>query len=190
METPQPTDMPVRGAQAWPISVAAYHVLGEAGVIPERTELLYGFIYQKMSKSPFHSFLVTRLIRLLQVILPPNCLLRSEQPITCQDSEPEPDIAVVLGTESSFIDEHPKTAELVVEVCVSSHEYDRSKIAAYACAGVKECWLVLGPERQIEVHRRPVGKRFFERSLHGPTGQLISVAIPRFSVDLNQLFEK
>ncbi len=40
----------VRGAEVWPLSVAAYHALGEAGLIPERTELLYGFVYHKRSK--------------------------------------------------------------------------------------------------------------------------------------------
>ena len=29
-----------------------------ARLIPEQTELLYGFVYHKMSKSPLHSFLV------------------------------------------------------------------------------------------------------------------------------------
>jgi hypothetical protein len=48
----------VRGAEVWPLSVEAYHALGEAGLMPERTELLYGFVYHKMSKSPLHSFLV------------------------------------------------------------------------------------------------------------------------------------
>ena len=40
----------VRGAEVWLLSVAAYHALGEAGLIPERTELLYGFVYHKRSK--------------------------------------------------------------------------------------------------------------------------------------------
>ena len=57
---------PVRGAEVWPLSVEAYHALGEAGLIPKRTELLYGFVYHKMSKSPLHTFLVLRLLRLLQ----------------------------------------------------------------------------------------------------------------------------
>ena len=29
-------------AQIWPLSVKAYHALGEMGLIPEKTELLYG----------------------------------------------------------------------------------------------------------------------------------------------------
>ncbi len=97
VETP-PT--PLRGAPLWPLSLAAYRALGEAGLIPKNTELLYGFVYTKMSKSPIHSFLVARLLRLLGSVMPPTHLLRSEQPITCQNSEPE--AAAVLRIDPSW----------------------------------------------------------------------------------------
>ena len=181
---------PLRGAPLWPLSVAAYRVLGEAGLIPRNTELLYGFVYKKMSKSPLHSGLVRRLLRLLRQASLPGCFVSSEQPVTCNDSEPEPDVAVVRGDEESFWDHHPHTAELVIEVCVTSHDYDRSKLRAYAGAGVKEVWLVLVPEKQIEFHRQPAGGQFTERVVAGPGGQLVSVALPSFAVDLDELFVK
>ena len=65
----------------------------------------------------------------------------------------------------------------------------RSKLRAYASAGVKECWLVLGRERQIEVHRQPGEGRFAERSLHGPGARLTSAAIPSLTVDVSKLLE-
>ena len=39
----------LQSAKVWPISVPAYRALGEAGLIPRNTELLYGVVYQKMS---------------------------------------------------------------------------------------------------------------------------------------------
>jgi len=51
-------------------------------------------------------------------------------------------------------------------------------------------WLVPGPEKQIEVHRRPAGDQFAERTVHGPGGGLISATVPEFSVDLDALFAK
>ena len=68
------------------------------------------------------------------------------------------------------------------------HDFDRSKLRAYASAGVKECWLVLGPEKQIEVHRQPQGEQFAEHALHGPGGLLTSAAAPSFTVELDRLF--
>jgi len=170
--------------------VAAYRALGEMGLIPKNTELLYGLVYTKMSKSPLHSALVRRLTRLLKQALSSGYFVDSEQPITCEDSEPEPDIAVIRGTEEDFWGQHPNTAELVIEVCVTSHDYDRSKLRAYASAGVKECWLILGPEKQIEVYRQPKDGQFTEHALHGPGGTLASSASPEFTLSLDAFFAK
>ena len=76
----------------------------------------------------------------------------------------------------------------MIEICASSHEYDRSKLPAYAGADVKECWLVLGPEKQLEVHRQPQGGQYAESSVHGPGGNVTSAAVPGFRVDLAILF--
>ena len=177
MRTAESSRVPLSCAQLWPISLAAYHYLGEAGLVPKNTELLYGC-------------LATRLRGILVAALPPGLFVSAEQPITCPDSEPEPDLAVVSGKLDDFPHDHPHTAELVIEVCVTSHDYDRSKLRAYAAAGVKECWLVLGPEKQVEVHRQPAGGQFSERMVSGPGGRLGSVAVPSFAVDLDALFAK
>jgi len=134
--------------------------------------------------------LVVRLLRLLRSAIPATHIVMSEQPITCQDSEPEPDISVVRGAEEDFWSEHPHTAELVIEVCITSHDYDRSKLRAYASAAVKECWLILGPEKQIEVYRQPKDGQFTEHSVHGPGGTLTSTALPEFALSLDAFFAK
>jgi Uma2 family endonuclease len=188
MKTVEPVQIPVRGAEIWPLSVEAYHALGEARLIPEQTELLYGFIYQKMSKSPLHSYLLQVLQEFLHRLVPSGFLIRTEQPITCMDSEPEPDLAVVRGQACDFRETHPRTAELVVEVCVTSSDYDRSKLRAYASAGVKECWLVLAGQKQIEVHTQPQANEFSSRVVYGPHGQCVSATIPQVVVDLPALF--
>jgi len=158
------------------------------GLIPEKTELLYGQVFHKMPKSPLHAWLLIRLTDLLRRVLPSSVHLRQDQPIICADSEPEPDLSVVRGSADNYLTEHPRTAEIIIEGCVTSHDYDRSKLRAYASAGVKEVWLVLAPEKQIEVHRLPSEAQFRERTLHGPGGQLASRVLPGFQVDLAALF--
>jgi len=79
MKAIQTPEARAKGGQIWPLSVAAYRALGEAGVIPENTELLYGQVYQKMSKSPLHSALVRRLLKLLRQIALPGRFVTSEQ---------------------------------------------------------------------------------------------------------------
>ncbi len=188
--TVQSPPVPLHGAPLWPLSVAAYRVLGESGLIPKNTELLYGLVYTKMSKSPLHSALVRRMARLLNQAAPAGFFVDSEQPIACKDSEPEPDLAVLRGTEQEFWHRHPSTAELVVEVCITSHDYDRSKLRAYASAAVKECWLVLGPEKVIEVYRQPKDGEFSEHAVHGPGGTLMSEVLPGFRLELDAFFAK
>ena len=178
----------VRGPQIWPLGVKAYHVLGELGLIPEKTELLYGQVFEKMPKSPFHRLLLMRLLGLLQQFLPPGLHVQPEQPILCGDSEPDPDLSVIRGSMNDYATEHPHSAELVIEICVSSHEYDRSKLRAYATAGVKEWWLVLGPEKQIEIHRQPQDGQYADRAVHGPGETLTSVVVAGFTVELDRLF--
>ena len=108
--------------------------------------------------------------------------------MTCAESEPEPDLSVVTGAPADYASEHPRTAELVIAVCVSSHEYDRGKLRAYATADVKEVWLVLAPEKQIEIHGQPMGEQFVERVLRGPGGVVTSAVVPQFVVELDPLF--
>lgn len=185
IEAPKPS---VLGPRIWPLGVKAYHALGELGLLPEKTELLYGQVFEKKPKSPFHRLLLMRLLGLLQQFLPPGLHVQPEQPILCGDSEPEPDLSVIRGSINDYATEHPHTAELVIEICVHSHEYDRSKLRVYATAAVKECWLVLGPEKQIEIYRQPQDGQFAERVVHGPGDAVTSAVVPGFTVELDRLF--
>ncbi|MBM3881264.1 MAG: Uma2 family endonuclease [Verrucomicrobia bacterium] len=142
------------------LTVEEYHRLDEFNERGRRTELIRGIVIEKMSKSPLHAAIAKRLYDFLLARLPPGWIVRREDPLTLKDSEPEPDIAVVRGTEAEFFRAHPSTAELVVEVAVSSPELDRENAALYAEAGVKEYWIVLGTTRQIEVYRQPQGGHY------------------------------
>lgn len=99
-------------------------------------------------------------------------------------------IADADGGTGDFLTDHLHTAELVIEVSITSHDYDRSKLRAYASAGVKECWFVLGPEKKIEAYRQPKDGQFTEHAVHGPDGTLTSAALPEFTLLLDALFAK
>ena len=188
MKTVEPTVIPP-GAKVFPLSAEAYHLLGEAGWLPKNTELLYGVVYKKVSKSPLHSAVVLELLQLLHEVLPSGHILMSEQPISCGDSEPEPDVAVVRGAIGDFRERHPQTAELAIEVCVTSHDYDRSKLRAYAVASIKEVWLLLVRERRVEVYLQPTNGEYVDKKLVGPRGKLASAVLPNFVLDLGSFFK-
>lgn len=72
------------------------------------------------------------------------------------DSEPEPDVALVAGTPREYVEEHPATAALVVEVAFGSLQLDRTvKGALYARARVPEYWVVNLADDMVEVYREP-----------------------------------
>src|SRR5437667_4293677 len=120
-----------------PLSVEEYHRLGEFNENGRRTELIRGFVIEKISKSPLHATIGALLYDSLAAQLPRGCIIRKEEPLTLADSEPEPDISIVRGSHRDFAAAHPSTAELLVEVAVSSPELDRRNATLYAEAGVK-----------------------------------------------------
>ena len=148
-------DEPAIRARMHPISVETYHRLGEMGHLSERTELIRGVIIDQMPKTPLHSTVVALLGHLLNMILPEGWSVRCEQPLTFSASEPEPDMAIVRGSLGDYFSEHPHTAAVVIEVCVTSEALDRVKLGVYAEAGVAEAWLVLAEERRVERHTDP-----------------------------------
>jgi Uma2 family endonuclease len=94
-----------------------------------------------LSKTPLHSGIGKVLYDSIISMLPKGYQVRREDPLTLSDSEPEPDISVVLGSARALFQSHPSTAELVIEV--SSAELNRANASLYAEAGVKEYWIVL-----------------------------------------------
>src|SRR2546422_5673602 len=83
-----------------PLTVEEYHRLDEFNENGRRTELIRGIIIEKMSKSPLHCSLAKRLYDIISRMLPAGFVVRHEAPVTLADSEPEPDISVVRGTEA------------------------------------------------------------------------------------------
>ncbi len=165
------------------LSVEDYHRLGELPV-----ELLRGTIIEKMSKSPLHRFTSDELRVILAGQIAPEFCLFYRDPMTTADSEPEPDVMVVRGSRTEFRTTHPTTAELVVEVAVTSLEIDRAKALIYAEAGVKEYWIVCPEEKQVEVYRGVGPQGYAERTVLASPAVIECAALPGVRVDLAALF--
>jgi Uma2 family endonuclease len=83
--------------------------------------------------------------------------VRGQGPLALdEESEPEPDLAVVAGSFRDYQTGHPSRPVLVVEVSESSLALDREhKGSLYARAGLPDYWIVSLPERALEVYRDP-----------------------------------
>ncbi len=169
------------------VSVLDYERMGEMGVLERRTELIRGIILKKMSRSPLHASIATRLFKQVLALLPPGYTARQEQPLRLADSEPEPDISVVAGDDRDFAEQHPTTAALVIEVAVSSVTLDRANAALYAENGVQEYWIVLAKERAIEVYRRPEGGEYREQDTFSGDATIVCASVPALRVRVGEL---
>lgn len=176
--------------RALPITVEQYHALFTQGLISEKTELLEGLIIEKMPKSPLHSSTAQKLSRKLRAAASEAFDVRQEQPITCRRSEPAPDLALVAVSADDYALSHPQTAEVVIEIAISSAEIDRRKASVYAEAGVREYWIVLPESRQIEVHTQPTRSGYAVENIFTEGQAAVSEVLPDFCVELSMLFPR
>jgi Uma2 family endonuclease len=140
-------------------TVERYFELVETGVLhaDDRVELLEGVIVAVSPQNPRHASATTRAHHALANALAHRAVVRVQMPLVLGSySVPEPDVAVVPGTDADYDDAHPTTALLIVEVADSSLLQDRlTKSALYAAAGIPEYWLVNLRDDCIEVFRAP-----------------------------------
>jgi Uma2 family endonuclease len=171
-----------------PLSVAEYHQLGEFNENGRRTELIRGYLIEKMSKSPLHYSTIERVREILAGQIQPGWLIRQEGPLTLADSEPEPDLAVVYGTRDTFDTAHPTTAKLAIEVAVTSLVLDRAKADLYSQAGVSEYWIICPQEKRVEVYRVPGVAGYAECTVVALPAVLECAALPWARLKLAELF--
>ena len=170
------------------LSVEEYHRLDEYNENGRRTELIRGIVIEKMSKSPLHRNVCSRLYKLLLAALPKGYSVWKEEPLTLADSEPEPDLSVTRGDESDFTVSHPSTAQLVIEVAISSAALDRENAFLYAEALVAEYWIILAGTLQIEVYRKPQTGRYQELTTFKIGDVIESLSVPGVRVAVADVF--
>ncbi len=146
----------------WRLSVEQYHEMARAGILTEDdpVELLEGWLVYKMTKKPPHTISTTLTRQSLERIVPAGWFVNSQEPITLEDSEPEPDVVIVRGEPRNYKDHHPGAEDvaLVVEVSDSTLGRDRgTKRRIYARAGIAVYWLINLIENRVEVYTNPTG---------------------------------
>ncbi len=144
-----------------------FHRAWEMGLFGEgRVELVYGEVIEIMSMSPPHA-LVLRLLRgaLLQIYgIGPSYIVDSQMPfLAANESQPEPDLAVYVGSPFNYEGTHPGEALLLVEVSDATLTYDLgTKARLYAQSGVPEYWVADLSAGLLHVHRSPLASPAFE----------------------------
>jgi Uma2 family endonuclease len=134
----------------------------QAGILADDdpVELLDGWLILRMPKNPPHSLVTTLIRQALERLLLATWHIRAQEPITTDDSEPEPDVTVIRGEPRQYLDHHPgpKDAAIVIEVAHTTVPRDREmKKRLYARAGIPVCWIANLLENRFEVYTDPSG---------------------------------
>jgi len=137
---------------------AEYERLVDLGVFQgEPIELIGGQLVVAEPQGAYHASAIGTAEYALRAVLPPGWTVRTQQPVSLDDeSEPEPDLAVVPGVPADYRRSHPACPVLALEVAESSLDFDRRhKGSLYARAGIQDYWIVNLVDRVVEVYRDP-----------------------------------
>lgn len=124
----------------------------------ERLELIGGQLVVREPQGRPHATGIRLVAAALRAAFGPGWVIEAQLPVALdEESEPEPDIAVVRGQPRDYIASHPTRPDLVVEVALGSLALDRrEKASLYARAGVADYWIVNLVDNVVEVYREPV----------------------------------
>jgi Uma2 family endonuclease len=145
-----------------------------------RVELINGYVVKKVPKNPKHSWSTQAALRALVGLIQPGWTWRLEQPVRIPDfDEPEPDVAIVRGSDDDYEQRHPVPDDvgLLVEVSESTLDRDRhEKLPAYAKGKIPVYWIVNLADRQVEVYTNPGPDGYGSSQIFTP-GQSVPVVI-------------
>ena len=155
-------------------------------------------LLKKCRKKPAYSTITAILFHLLSKLIGDRFLVRNQEPITLESSEPEPDLAVVIGDFTTYRNRHPSPKEvlIVIEVSDATLVRDRGKKQqVYAQANIPEYWVVNLVDSQVEVFSRPMQgsiSEYGDKRLYSLDDDSIEVSINGENlgtIALNSLFE-
>jgi len=176
-------------AAKWTID--EYHHMIDAGILNSRkVELLKGEIVEMSPEGEPHAYSSDEAGEYLAKLLGDRAKIRHAKPITLpNDSEPEPDIAIVqrLGREYREHHPYPENVFWLIEYANSSLEKDlETKSKIYAEASIQEYWVVNLKKLQLVVFREPLDGEYATK-LTLSAGKIQPLAFPDVSVSVTQI---
>ncbi len=172
------------------LSVQDYHRMVEVGILDpdERVELIAGQLYQMAAKGSAHSAAMTRISRALSQGLGERALLRFQDPVQLNnDSEPEPDIAVVALNPRDYEDHHPIPDEVYLLIEVSDRTLKRDKTLkarVYAQSNITDYWIWDVSGQQLWVLRHPSSTGYQQEMTLSAADTISPIAFPECIISI------
>jgi Uma2 family endonuclease len=181
MSTITPMQPAIVPSAVYRINVHEYErIIAARAIEDERVELIDGYLVKKMGKNPPHSWSTKVLLKALERLLIPGWTWRLEQPVRIPEyNEPEPDIAIVRGSDDDYKHRTPESTDVALLVEVSEFTLDRDqgeKLSAYALGGIPVYWIVNLVDGQVEVYTAPSPGGYQSKHIFAP-GLYVPVVI-------------
>lgn len=163
-----------------------YHRMIAAGIFDERrVELLKGEIVEMPPEGEPHAYFSSEAGEYLTRLLGGRAMIRQAKPITlANNSEPEPDIAVVQRLGREYLDHHPYPENILwlIEYAESSLDKDLDfKSKLYAEVKIPEYWVANLRQRQLIIFRDPRDQGYASQSTHAE-GTICPLAFPEVAI--------
>ncbi|RYG46926.1 Uma2 family endonuclease [bacterium] len=173
------------GVQRWRVSREDFFRIADLGIFGDnRVEWLDGEIYMAPPPGGEHGTRMDELSEWLFQRVGELFVVRNQNGLICPRAQLVPDFALVRRVDYRR-NETPRSAELVIEVSVSTLHYDRdSKSTHYAEAGVKHYWILDLAHRRILVFEEPVPQESRYRVLRTLTAS-DSLTVPGTDLQLS-----
>lgn len=166
-----------------------YYRLADMGFFDDqRVELIHGEIVRLSPQKKPHALTIGRLNTALVTAYGFSYTVRVQCPLDLGDSQPEPDVAVVLTELVEAAELHPQTATLVIEVARSSLSHDRGvKAELYAEAEVPHYWIFNLKDMVLEAYSGPQSGGYKSRTFYRPE-ETITLPLTEQSLELARIF--
>jgi Uma2 family endonuclease len=169
-----------------------YHELIAKGILDDRrVELLNGDIVEMPPESMSQAVYCGRTVEYLRELLKDLAELRETHPITLpNNSEPEPDVAIVRSPYTQYLAHHPYPEDIfwLIEYSDSTLAKDlNTKQQIYAQAGILEYWVVNLKALELIVFRG-MGDEGYDTEDRLSSGSISPLSFPDLEVEVKRLF--
>lgn len=171
-----------------------YHRMIEAGLLDDRqVELIKGEIVEMAPEGKPHAYFSSESGDYLGRLLGKRAMVRQAKPITLPNqSEPEPDVAIVQRLGSEYLSHHPYPENIfwLIEYSNASLKKDLNiKTQVYAEVEIAEYWVVDLKARSLLVFREPQSGQYTSCTTY-TEGQITPLAFPDVSISVNSIISQ
>ncbi len=171
-------------------TIEKWHELVNSGVLDgQKVELLEQNIVNMSPEGIEHSYTTENVVIYLRNLFSNLAHVKESHPITLDNSEPEPDIAIVRLPETIYRHHHPYAEDIywLIEISQRTLKKDlEQKSFTYARNGIPEYWVIDLQNKQVIVHTQPQDNKYLQVVTY-QSGVISPLAFPQMEIILQKL---